>query len=67
MEDELFAYFGSKRKEDPSVDEKAATDRANNEEQDRKMREVMERVERAICSLFYDRYVTTRIYPSCFL
>ncbi|CAE6417923.1 unnamed protein product [Rhizoctonia solani] len=55
MEDELFAYFGSKRKEDPSVDEKAATDRANNEEQDRKMREVMERVERAICSLFYDR------------
>ncbi|CAE6426175.1 unnamed protein product [Rhizoctonia solani] len=55
MEDELFAYFGSKRKEDPSVDEKAATDRANNEEKDRKMREVMEKVERVICALFYDR------------
>ncbi|KAJ1306842.1 hypothetical protein OPQ81_007827 [Rhizoctonia solani] len=55
MEDELFAYFGSKRKEDPSVDEKAATDRADNEERDRKMREVMEKVERAVCVLFYDR------------
>ncbi|KAF8757564.1 VPS9 domain [Rhizoctonia solani] len=55
MEDELFAYFGSKKKEDPNADEKAATDRANNEEKDRKMREVMEKVERAICALFYDR------------
>ncbi|CAE6479565.1 unnamed protein product [Rhizoctonia solani] len=55
MEDELFAYFGNKRKEDPSVDEKAATDRADNEEKDRKMRAVMEKVERAICVLFYDR------------
>ncbi|CAE6503642.1 unnamed protein product [Rhizoctonia solani] len=55
MEDELFAYFGSKRKEDPSVDEKAATDRADNEEKDRKMRQVMEKVERSICALFYDR------------
>ncbi|KAF8739059.1 VPS9 domain, partial [Rhizoctonia solani] len=55
MEDELFAYFGSKKKEDPNADEKAATDRANNEEKERKMREVMEKVERAICALFYDR------------
>ncbi|CUA78118.1 Nuclear receptor corepressor 2 [Rhizoctonia solani] len=55
MEDELFAYFGNKRKEDPNVDEKAATDRADNEEKDRKMRGVMEKVERSICALFYDR------------
>ncbi|CAE6454953.1 unnamed protein product [Rhizoctonia solani] len=55
MEDELFAYFGNKRKEDPSVDEKASTDRADNEEKDRKMREVMEKVERVVCCLFYDR------------
>ncbi|KAG8733291.1 hypothetical protein FRC11_007406 [Ceratobasidium sp. 423] len=55
LEDELLAYFGNKRKEDPGVDEKAATDRADNEEKDRKMREVMEKVERAVCVLFYDR------------
>ncbi|KAG9094047.1 hypothetical protein FRC07_011369, partial [Ceratobasidium sp. 392] len=64
MEDELFTYFGagsspiSKRKEDPSVDEKAAANakREDNEAKDRKMRDVMEKVERVVCSLFYERF-----------
>lgn len=63
MEDELFSYFGagnsptSRRKEDPSVDEKAAgAKREDSEEKERKMREVMEKVERVVCSLFYERW-----------
>ncbi|QRV88906.1 nuclear receptor corepressor 2 [Ceratobasidium sp. AG-Ba] len=60
MEEELFAYFGAggRRKEDPSVDEKTAADakREDNEEKDRRMREVMEKVERVVCTLFYERF-----------
>ncbi|KAG8743047.1 hypothetical protein FRC12_015177, partial [Ceratobasidium sp. 428] len=54
MEDELFTYFGAgssptiRRKEDPSVDEKTAANakREDNEAKDKKMRDVMEKVER---------------------
>ncbi|KAG8685778.1 hypothetical protein FRC08_012920 [Ceratobasidium sp. 394] len=64
-EDELFTYFGvsnsptGRRKEDPGVDEKAAATakREDTAEKERKMRDVMEKVERAICSLFYERRV----------
>ncbi|KAG8748399.1 hypothetical protein FRC10_005946 [Ceratobasidium sp. 414] len=64
MEDELFTYFGAgnsangRRKDDPGVDEKAAATakREDTEEKERKMRGVMEKVERVVCSLFYERF-----------
>ncbi|KAG9086937.1 hypothetical protein FS749_003276, partial [Ceratobasidium sp. UAMH 11750] len=63
-EDELFTYFGvgnsptGRRKEDPGVDEKAAATakREDTADKERKMRDVMEKVERVVCSLFYERF-----------
>lgn len=73
MEDELFSYLGagnspiSRRREDPGVDEKAAgIKREDSEEKERKMREVMEKVERVVCSLFYEKYTFRHIRKQIF-